>query len=194
MGDTVLLGEGAVLPDVFHSDTIVKDPTLLASSNVYISVEFSEAPLVGSHDLLTSGKLELGTAKSLDNVGGVGILGSHGDDRVTDGDTGSHFHGLTVRTTHTGGQTICAGAGKHLVLTDDVVRVAAGADVVTLLAGGLDQILVASNTGCLQGAGSQLLFLIRDKVGNEREEIDRGSLCTAVKDSDLGIGDTTAEP
>ena len=112
---------------------------------------------------------------------------------TADGDTGSHLHGLSVRATHARRQTIGAGAGKHLVLAHDVEGVAAGADVVALFAGVLRQVLVAGNASGLQGAGSQLLFLVRHQVADEGEVVDGGALGTAVEDADLGIGDTSAE-
>jgi hypothetical protein len=189
----VLLRDRTVLGNVLHGSTVGSDPALLAASDVVLTVKLGETPLVGLHDLLSSGEFELGTAKSLNDVVGVGILGADRHDDLADGDTGSHLHGLTVGVTHTGGQTIGSGAGKHLVLADNVVRVSASSDVVTLLAGGLGQVLVASHTGGLKGASSQLLLLVGHKVSNEGEDIDIGLLGTAIVDSDLGVGDTSAE-
>ena len=193
MSHEVLLGDRTVLGNVLHGSTVGSDPALLAASDVVLTVKLGETPLVGLHDLLSSGEFELGTAKSLNDVVGVGILGADRHDDLADGDTGSHLHGLTVGVTHTGGQTIGSGAGKHLVLADNVVRVSASSDVVALLAGGLGQVLVASHTGGLKGASSQLLLLVGHKVSNEGEDIDIGLLGTAIVDSDLGVGDTSAE-
>lgn len=72
-------------------------------------------------------------------------------------------------------------------------RVSTASDVVTFFAGGLHEVLVAGNASSLKSAGGQLLLLVGDKVGNERELIDVGLLGSAVIDSDLGVGDTTAE-
>ena len=193
MSNEVLLGDRAVLGNVLHGTAIRSDPALLASSDVVLAVELGEAPLVGLHDFLSSGEFELGTAESLNHVGSVVILGADRHDDLADGDTGSHLHGLTVGVTHTGGQTIGSGAGKHLVLADDVERVSAGSDVVTLLAGGLHQVLVARHTGGLKGAGSQLLLLVGHQVSDEGEHIDIGLLGSAIIDPDLGVGDTSAE-
>lgn len=65
--------------------------------------------------------------------------------------------------------------------------------MVSLLSAILQQVLVASNTGGLKGGGGDLLLLVGHKVSNEREHIYSGFLGTAVEDSDLGIGDTSAE-
>jgi len=182
-----------VLGNVLDGGAVRSDPALLASSDIVLAVKLGEAPLVGLHDFLSSGEFELGTAKSLNHVGSVGILRADRHDDLTNGDTGSHLHGLTVGVSHTGGQTIGSGAGKHLVLADDVERVSAGSDVVTLLTGGLHQVLVARHTGSLKGASGQLLLLVGHQVGNEGEDIDAGLLGSAVINSDLRVGDTSAE-
>lgn len=189
----VLGGKSAVLSDVLNGSTIRLDPTILSTSDIHITIEFSEAPLVGSHDLLSSGELELGSAQGLNYVVSVGILGTDGHNDLTDGDTGSHFHGLTVRSTHTRGQTIGTSAGKHLVLTNDVEGVGTSSDVVTLLSGGLGQVLVASDTGSLQSAGSQLLLLVRHQVSDEGEGINTDLLGSTIVNPDLSIGDTSAK-
>ena len=160
MSDVVSGGQSAVLGDVLDGVSVRHDPAILAAADIDVTVELGESPLVGSHDFLPSRELELGTTKGLDHVVSVGVLGADRHDDLTDGDTGSHFHRLSVRSTHTGGQTIGTSARKHLVLTDDVERMGTGSDVVTLLSGGLGQVFVASNTGGLKGAGSKLLLLV----------------------------------
>lgn len=191
--DVVLGRQRAVLGNILDGAAVRSDPSLLAASHVVLAVKLGEAPLVGLHDFLSSGEFELGTAKSLNHVGSVGILGADRHDDLTNGDTGSHLHGLTVGVSHTGGQTIGSGAGKHLVLADDVERVSAGSDVVTLLAGGLHQVLVARHTGGLKGAGSQLLLLVGHQVSNEGEDVDIGLLGSAVINPDLSVGNTSAK-
>jgi hypothetical protein len=188
----VLCGQSAVLGDVLDVDTIRDNPALLSASYVVLTVEFGEPPLQRSHDLLSAGELELGSAEGLDDVGSVGVLGSHGEDDLANADTGSHLHGLAVRASHTTGQTICTSAGQHLVLTNDVERVGSAADVVAFLAGGLGQVLVAGHTGSLQRAGGQLLLLVGHQVGDEGELVDRDLLGSTIKDSDLCIGNTSA--
>ncbi len=65
--------------------------------------------------------------------------------------------------------------------------------MVTLLSGGLGQVFVAGNAGCLQSAGSQLLLLVGHQMGNERESIHTDSLGSAIIDADLGVRDTSAK-
>ena len=193
VGHEVLVRQWAVFGDIFNRGAVRDNPAFLSSLSIFGTIELGETPLVGSHDLLTSRELELGTTQSLNNVGSVVILGAHREDDLADSNTGSHFHWLAVRSTHTGGETICAGAGKHLVLTDDVERVGTATNVVTFLAGGLDKVLVACDTSGFKSASGQLFLLIGDQVGNEWELIDRGLLGSAIINSDLGIWDTTAE-
>lgn len=74
-----------------------------------------------------------------------------------------------------------------------MIRVGTSSDVVTFLSGGLGQVLVAGNAGSLKSASGQLLLLIGNQVGHEREHIDGGSLGSAIINPDLSIGDSSAE-
>lgn len=97
-------------------------------------------------------------------------------------------------TSHAGLETIGTGAGKHLVDTENVEGVDANAHVEGILAGVLGHVLVDGNTGSLKSLRTELLLLTGQKVHAEGELLN-GSLLTAnIVDSDLGIGDTTAEP
>ena len=64
----VLDRDSAVLWDILHGNTIGADPAILSSSDIHISVKLGESPFLTQHDLLSSGELELSTAKSLDDV------------------------------------------------------------------------------------------------------------------------------
>lgn len=69
----------------------------------------------------------------------------------------------------------------------------ADAEVETLLAGVLDEVLVGANAGGLEGLGAQLLILVGDEVDAEREVVDGGTLAAKIEDANLGVGDTTVE-
>jgi hypothetical protein len=45
-------------------------------------------------------------------------------------------------------------------------------NVELILAGGLDQVFVTTNTTCLQGFGTQLLVLIGDEMDTEGKVVD----------------------
>lgn len=72
--------------------------------------------------------------------------------------------------------------------------VGADAQVETLLAGVLDQVLVGADTGGLEGLGAQLLILVGDEVDAEREVVDVRTLSAEIEDADLGVRDTSVEP
>jgi len=122
----------------------------------------------------------------------VVVLTADRHDHLADLYTSSHFHGLSVRPTHTGGETICSGARQHLILTYDVERMASDSNVVALLAGGLDQVFVACNARCLECASRELLLLIGYQVDNARKVVNRVLLVAAIVDSDLGVWYTSA--
>ena len=108
-------------------------------------------------------------------------------------DAGDRAVGLAPSTTHTSLQSIGTGARQHLVDADDVVRVGAHAQVETFLAGHLDEVLIGTNPGSLEGLGAQLLILVGDEVDAQREVVDGRALPAEVEDANLGIGDTTVE-
>jgi len=71
-------------------------------------------------------------------------------------------------------------------------RVHANTDVVSILANGVGQVLVDSNTACLKGLRGDLLLFIADKMGDKREEIYRSFLGSNVVDFNFGFRHTTA--
>lgn len=101
VGNVVLHAQRSVLGNVLHRATIRSDPALLAASNVVLAVKLGETPLVGLHDFLSPGELELSTAQGLNHMVSVDILGAHRHDDLANRNTGSHLHGLTVGVTHT---------------------------------------------------------------------------------------------
>ena len=172
MVDAVGLGESSVLRDVLDGDSIGHDPALLPALHVHLPIILREPPLVRPHDLLVAGELELGAAKSFDDFRSGGIFRANRDEDITNIDTGSQLHGLAVRTTHTRRKPIRTCARKHFVLTNDVVRVASGSDMVGVFSSILREVLITSDTSSLQGTGRDLLLLVRHKVSYERKQVD----------------------
>jgi hypothetical protein len=121
------------------------------------------------------------------------VTSADAHDDLANVDTGDSAVGLAPGTTHTSLQSIGTGARQHLVDADDVEGVGADAEMETLLAGVLDEVLVGADTGGLEGLGAQLLILVGDKVDAEGEVVDVGTLAAKIKDADLGVGDTTVE-
>lgn len=189
----VPLGQKTVFGNVLHGRTICSNPAFLSALCIHFTVELGETPLVGAHDLLSSRELELCSSKSFDHVKSIGVLGAHREDDLTNSNAGSHFHGFAVRPTHTGRKSIGTGAGKHLILSDNVERVSSATNVVTFFAGGLCQVLVASDASGFECASGQLFLLIGNQVSNERELIDVSLLSSAIINPDLCIRNTTAK-
>lgn len=71
--------------------------------------------------------------------------------------------------------------------------VGADAEMESILAGVLDEVLVGANTGGLEGLGAQLLILVGDEVDAEREVVDGSTLAAEIEDANLGVRDTTVE-
>lgn len=174
--------------------TVGGEDTGLAESDIFLTGVLGETPLQRLEDLLATSELELATTDGLDDMGLGGILGTDGEEDLANVDTGSNANGLTVRVTHTGGETIGSGARKHLVGTKDVEGMGTHADVVSVLTDHLAEVLVDTDTAGLEGLGGDLLLLVAHKVGNEGEEIDGGLLVSDIVNADLRVGHTTAVP
>ena len=84
-------------------------------------------------------------------------------------------------------QAICAGARKHLVDTDDVVRMKTHTEMEVILPNRIDHVLVGGNTGSLKGLGGNLLFLERKQVDARRENIATDLLFADIINLDLGV-------
>ena len=84
-------------------------------------------------------------------------------------------------------QTICTGAGKHLVDTDNVERMQANAQVEVVLSDRVDHVLVGGNTSSLKRLGGDLLLLKREEVNAGREHIAANLLFADIVNLDLGV-------
>ena len=98
---------------------------------------------------------------------------------------------LAPSASHTLLEPIRPSTRKHLVDSDDVERVDPHAEMESLFAGSLDDVLVCADTGGLESFRRQLLVLVRDEVAAEWEVIDGSPLSAQVVDTDLGFRDTT---
>lgn len=61
-------------------------------------------------------------------------------------------------------------------------------EVEGVLSGGLDDVLVGTDSGSLEGLGRDLLVLVRNQVAAEGEVVDGGLLSSKVEDTDLWVG------
>lgn len=70
----------------------------------------------------------------------------------------------------------------------------AHSDVELVLSAELDQVLVAANSAGFQSLGTQLFILVGHEMDAQREILDRGLLSAQIKDTNLWVWHTTAEP
>lgn len=82
-------------------------------------------------------------------------------------------------------EPIGSGTGQGLVASDDVEGVNSDPQVESVLSGGLDDVLVGTNSGGLEGLGGDLLVLVGDEVAAEGEVVDGSLLSSKIEDSDL---------
>lgn len=160
--------------------------------DVLFTVVLRESPLQTLQDLLASGELELSTTNSLDNVWFMNVLGSHRNQDLSNSDAGGDTDWLSVRMTHTGGETIGSGARKHFIGSQHMEWVGLDANVIVILSDVLDKMLIDCNAASFKRLGRNLLLLITNQVRNEREEINSSLLGTYVKDPNLRFWDTAA--
>jgi hypothetical protein len=123
--------------------TIDLDLALLAKTDVLLTAERSETPVLGNNDLLATRELVHRTAESLDGGRTVGVTSTDGHQDLTNVHTSHGAVGLAERTTHTGLETIGTGARQHLVDTDDMVGVSTDTEMETFFSGDLDEVPVS---------------------------------------------------
>lgn len=175
-------------------DTLVDQSSSGLVLQVILLGERCETPVLADVDLLSAGKLELGSSEGLNSDGGLVVPGSDGHEHLTNIHSSGDHHGLTESTSHTGLESIGTSARKHFVNSDNVIRMGSDSQVEEILTRGLNHVLVASNTGSLQSLGSDLLVLVRNQVNGRWESVARRSLVTDVVNTQLGVGDTSAVP
>jgi len=175
-----------------NANSIVEDATRLAALDKLGLWDLSQTPEAGSIDLLATSNLVLGTTECFKCMLAHVLAAADGAQNLANVDTGDSTVRLTEGTSHPSLETISAGAGKHLVDTNDVERVHTDADVESILTRTLGHVLVACNTACLEGLRTDLLELIRHQMGTEGEVVDGSLFATQIIDTDLGIWHTTA--
>lgn len=171
--------------------TILTDLASLAASNVLITVQRSETPLLGDDDLLLTGEFVLTTTQGLNNNSLVRVFSAARNQNLANVDTSGETGGLTPRTTHTLLETIGTSTRQHFVDTQNVVGVHADAEMEGLTARHLGNVFVGADTGSLQSLGRQLLVLVGNEVHAQGEVVDGSALATQVVRADLSVGDTT---
>lgn len=96
--------------------------------------------------------------------------------------------------THNRRLPISSSTGQHFVDSDDMEWMKPHPDMELIFAAVLHQVLVAANTSGFKSLRRKLLQFIRDEMNTQREIVYWGLLLAQVKNTDLGVWDTTAEP
>lgn len=167
--------------------TVVLDLTVSLLSSVVVSVKRSETPLLRDYDLLLTWELVSGSSQTLNDNVLVGVLGSDGQENLTNIDSGSQTVRLTPSTSHTLLQSISTGTRQHFVDSQDVEWVDSDSQVERVSSGDLGDVLVSTDTGGFQSLRGQLLKLVGDQVDTQWKLVDSSLLLTQVVDSDLGV-------
>lgn len=200
--------------EVLDVATIVDDLASSTGLNKLLTSQLSETPVSGDNNLLLTGELVLAASESLNDGSLVAVLGTDREDDLTNVDTSNETVGLTESTTHTSLKSktrmnetnslssttigiknlpISTSARQHLVDTGDVVGVNTDTHVEGVLTTGLAQVLVAANATSFESFSRELFMLVGDEMNAEREIVYSSLLTTKIVDSNLGVGDTTAE-
>merc|ERR1719320_749961 len=157
-------GEGAMGRHVLHVHTVQLQPAVFPHLIILISIPLGESPLLADEDLLASRELELGAPESLDAFSLELVVRSDRDEDLTDPDPGSSSMSLAKSSSHSSLEPISSCARQHFVDPEHMEGVHADPDVELVLAAVLHKVLVAADTGSLQGLAGQLLQLIGHQV------------------------------
>jgi len=179
---------------VLHVHTVQLQPAVFPHLVVLLPVPLGEAPLLGHEDLLAPRELELGAPESLNAFGLELVVGPDGDEDLADPDPGSGAVSFAESSSHSSLKPISSGTRQHFVDPKHVEGVDADPDVELVLAAVLHEVLVAADTGSLQGLAGQLLQLIGNQVNRQGELVNSSLLAAKIEDPDLGVWNTTVEP
>merc|ERR1712240_928859 len=105
---------------VLNSDSVGDQDTVSPHLLVVLTRPLGEAPLLGHHDDLTSGVLELGTTEGLDDGSLVLLTSAHRHDGLADVHTGNGSLSLAERSSHTSLKPISSSARQHFIDAVDV--------------------------------------------------------------------------
>jgi len=181
--------QGAFGPNELYISSVLHHPLVLFELEVRLPVDVGETPLFRNDDLLATWKLVAGTAESLLDDVGVGVLATDGQKDLTNIDPGDGSVRLTPSPSHASLEPISTGAGQHLVDAEDVEGVDADPQMEGILSGGLGDVLVGTDTSSFKCLARELFVFVGDKVSAEGEVVDGSALSTQVEDPDLGIRD-----
>merc|ERR1712099_63343 len=170
------------------------DRSISSSFNVLLSVPSSESPFLRSEDLLATGKLELGTSQSFNGSWFVVVFASNRHQGLAYVDTSNGSLGFSISTSHSSLEPISSGTRQHFVDADNVEGMDTHTNVEGILASNLGHVLVGTNTSSLQSFSGQLLVFIGHKIHTLGKFINSGLLLSKIKDSNLWVWHTTAEP
>ena len=175
------------------TDTISDDLSIFLESVVVGLVELGESELSGDKDLLTSWELELGSSQGFLSVGDVISVDSDGQEDLSDTDSGTLAETLSESTSHSLLESICTSAGKHLVDSNDVPWMNSDSHVEVLSTNVGGHVLVAGNSGGLEGFGGDLFLLIADQMDARSESVMLGLLLSDIVDSEFWVWYTSVE-
>lgn len=176
--ETNVVFHATVVSNVLEVATVFDHTVAVASLNVFLTAHVRETPLLRHDDLLATSELVPRATQRLNGVGAEVITRADRQENLTDVHTSHETVRLTESATHTRLQTVSTSAGKHLVNTDDVVRVNTDTQVERILTGGLGHVLVSTDTRGLKSLGGDLLVLVTDQVHTEWELVHRCLLTT----------------
>jgi hypothetical protein len=147
-----------------------------------------ESPLLADDDLLSTSKFVTRSSDSFQNNSPIAFTRSNRQQDLSNVDSGNSVVWLSVRTSHTGLQSIGTSARQHLVDSDDVERVDTDSHVERVLSGSLGDVLVGADSSCFESFRGDLLVFVAYQVSTEGEFVYICLLSSQVEDTDLGVG------
>jgi len=188
-----VLLDAAFVPQELNVGTINQNSSFLLQLNVFVTLEWCEAPVLTDDDLLSAGEFVHRSSQGLDGGGAVAVSSSDGEKNLTNIDTSDGSVGLAPCTPHTSLQSIGTSTGQHLVDSDDMVWVGPDTEMETFLPSDFDKVLIGANASSFKSLRAQLFVFIGNHVNTKRELVDIGTLSSKIEDSNLGIWYTTVE-
>mmetsp|Transcript_11578 Transcript_11578/g.13203 ORF Transcript_11578/g.13203 Transcript_11578/m.13203 type:complete len:176 (-) Transcript_11578:330-857(-) len=108
--------------------------SVATTTDIFFPGILGESPFRRLQDFLSSGKFEFPTSNGFDDMDFRGVLGTHGNENLSNIDSSSDTNGFAIGTTHAGREPIRTGTTQHFIGPQDHIRMSTDPDVIRIFA------------------------------------------------------------
>lgn len=130
----------SLIPQELHICAVDQDSAFLLESDVLVSSQWCESPVLADNDLLSAREFVHRSSKSFNGVCAVAVVSSDRKENLANVYASNSSVWFAPGTSHSSLQSIGTSARQHLVDTDDVIRMSSDAEMEVVLSSSLDEV------------------------------------------------------